>query len=132
MEPRSSSNGQLRTTRFTWVCAFSLQDNRSFPPRPRLSRPNNSDELTFGDTHMRLWLLVIGLWLALAPGCAAQEWVSALLRSMTDGGPLPSEKVFYDTVNEDDFNRLSADTVREFLPLARTLLKDSRPEARRY
>jgi len=51
---------------------------------------------------------------------------------MTDGGPLPSEKVFYDTVNEDDFNRLSADTVREFLPLARTLLKDSRPEARRY
>jgi len=45
---------------------------------------------------------------------------------------MPTEKVFYETVDEDYVNQLSTDSVRDFLPLAGRLLQDSRPEARKY
>jgi len=51
---------------------------------------------------------------------------------MSDGGPLPSEQQFYGMVHEDYVNRLPLDSVKEFLPLARKLLQDTRPEARKY
>ena len=81
---------------------------------------------------MKLWLLVSGLCLTMFPGWGAEERISVLLRSMVDGGPVPTEKVFYETIGEDYINQLSADSITELLPLARTLLHDSRPEARRY
>src|SRR5437868_2021432 len=80
---------------------------------------------------MKLWLLIVGICLTTAPGCAQQERIGSMLRHVADGGPVPTEKVFYDTVNEDYVNQLSPDRVREFLPLAGKLLQDPRPEARK-
>jgi hypothetical protein len=81
---------------------------------------------------MRLCSLVFSLGLATAPCWAAEARISSLLRSMIDGGSMPTEKVFYETVDEDYVNQLSTDSVRDFLPLAGKLLQESRPEARKY
>jgi len=70
--------------------------------------------------------------LAAVPTWAAEERISGLLRSMTVGGPLPAENAFHEAVDEDYVNQLSPDSVKEFLPLARALLQDPRPEARKY
>jgi hypothetical protein len=80
----------------------------------------------------KLGLTVVCVSLTVAPRLAADERISALLRSMLDHGEVPAENVFYDTINEDYIRGLSADSVREFLPLARTALRDSRPAAQRY
>jgi hypothetical protein len=81
---------------------------------------------------VKLGLLIV--FMAMVPGyqAAAEERVSPLLRSMLDGGTLPTEKVFFDIVNDNYISQLSADNINEFLPLARTLLQNSRPEARKY
>jgi HEAT repeat protein len=76
--------------------------------------------------------LVAWFSLMAIPSWAAEERISTLLRSLLAGGTVPSENVFYDAINEDYVRGLSADGVRDFLPLARTVLRDSRPEARRY
>ncbi len=81
---------------------------------------------------MKLWLLVVGISLTTAQGCASEERIRALLRSMADGGPVPTEKVFYATVDADYIGQLSPDSVKAFLPLAQKLLQDPRPEARNY
>jgi HEAT repeat protein len=81
---------------------------------------------------MKVRPLFVGVLLIAAQGWAAEERISPLLRSIADGGPVPVEKAFYDTVNESYVNQLSPDAVKEFLPLARKLLVDPRPEARRY
>lgn len=70
--------------------------------------------------------------LAAVPVWAAEERISGLLRQMTAGGPVPSEKVFFEVIDEDYVNQLSSDSMREFLPLAGKLLGDSRTEARKY
>lgn len=80
---------------------------------------------------MRIWSLVTALCFAAAPGWA-EERISGLLRSMADGGPVPTEKVFYVAVDDDYVNLLSPDSVKDFLPLAGKLLGDSRPEVRKY
>jgi hypothetical protein len=79
----------------------------------------------------KLGLAAFCVSLAVVPCLAAEERISALLRSMLDRGEVPAENVFYDAINEDYVRGLSADSVKEFLPLARTLLRDSRAEARR-
>lgn len=73
-------------------------------------------------------------FVAAVPGCraATEERISHMLRSTLDGGPLPAEKVFYDTINDDYVRQLSPESVKAILPLARTMLQDSRPEARKY
>jgi hypothetical protein len=81
---------------------------------------------------MKPLLFLVGICLTMTPGCAQQERISSLLRSMADGGPVPTEKAFYETVNEDYVNQLSQDRVREFLAPAGRLLQDPRPEARKY
>jgi HEAT repeat protein len=81
---------------------------------------------------MRLWLLFSVFCLAAVPGQAAEERVSALLRTLVNGGSLPTEEAFRAAVDEQYVNQLSADEVKQFLPLARALLQDSRPEARRF
>jgi HEAT repeat protein len=88
--------------------------------------------LSDGGLQMKLWLLVVGLCLTIAPGCASEERISVLLRSMVDGGPVPTEKAFYDTLDEEYVNQLSPEGVSEFLPWAAKLLADSRPDAQRY
>jgi hypothetical protein len=69
--------------------------------------------------------------MAVVGGCSEHR-ISGLLRAIADGGPLPTEGVFYETVNEDYIDKLSADEVKDFLPLAQKLLTDPRPDARRY
>jgi hypothetical protein len=80
---------------------------------------------------MRVRVLVIGMCIAVIAACSERE-VSGLLRSMADGGPLPTENQFYGTVDEDYISRLSEDEVKDFLPLAQKLLSDPRPDARKY
>jgi hypothetical protein len=80
----------------------------------------------------KLGLTVFCVSLAVVPRLAAEERITALLRSMLDHGEVPAENVFYNTIDEDYVRGLSADSVREFLPLARSALRDSQPEARRY
>jgi HEAT repeat protein len=81
---------------------------------------------------MKLGLIVACVSLIAVPSLAIEERIRALLRSMADGGAVPTDKVFYDSFDEDYVRGLSAESVREFLPLVRTVLQDSRPEARRY
>ncbi|MFN0166671.1 MAG: HEAT repeat domain-containing protein [Bryobacteraceae bacterium] len=44
---------------------------------------------------------------------------------------MPSDKVFYELINEDYVSRLSQDGVKDFLSLAQKLLHDPRPDARK-
>jgi len=83
---------------------------------------------------MTLWkvvLPVVLVGLAAARCHAADERISVLLRSILSGGPVPTSEAFSEVVNEDYVRGLSQDSVKQFLPLARTLLHDPRPEARR-
>ena len=69
--------------------------------------------------------------LFIVAGCASEDRISAFLRPMANGGPILPESEFERVVNEDYINQLPRDSVREFLPLAQTLLHDQRPEARK-
>jgi len=66
------------------------------------------------------------------PNLAAEERISAMLRPMLNGGSVPTEATFYDSVSADYVQNAPPDAIKEFLPLARAALRDPRPEVRRY
>ncbi|MGC4054425.1 MAG: hypothetical protein QM757_35540 [Paludibaculum sp.] len=82
--------------------------------------------------QMKLRLALVGLLLITVPCCAQRERISSMLKSMENGGPVPSENVFWETVDSEYVNQLSTDRVSEFLRPAGRLLRDARPDARRY
>lgn len=81
---------------------------------------------------MKTRLVLVGLFLVMIPCCAQRERISSMLHSMENGGPVPSEKVFWETVDEEYVKKLPPDRVRAFLLPAGRLLRDPRPEARKY
>ena len=80
---------------------------------------------------MRLSWVVVLLCLATAPSCAAEERIRASLRTIAEGGSVPSDKVFYEVINEEYVSLLSPDSVKDFLPWAQKLLLDPRQDARK-
>jgi hypothetical protein len=83
-----------------------------------------------GELKMKSMFLIVSICLTSTLGCSSDERISALLRATANGGPVPSEKMFDETVTEDYVRNLSPDGVKEFLPLAAKLLSDPRLEAR--
>ncbi|MBN9662162.1 MAG: hypothetical protein J0H49_28455 [Acidobacteria bacterium] len=81
---------------------------------------------------MKLGLFLVGLMAVTIPCCAQRERISSMLNSMEHGGPVPSEKVFRATVDENYVKSLPSDLVEQFLRPAGRLLSDPRPEARQY
>ncbi len=79
--------------------------------------------------NKRLWYAVVLLCSATAQSCVAQEPIRASLRTIAEGGSVPSEEAFSKVLNEDYVNHLSPDSVRDFLPWAQKLLEDPRPGA---
>lgn len=80
---------------------------------------------------MRAWLVCLSIFLTTICGKAAEEGIGALLRSMVDGGPVPTEETFFRVASEDSLGQLSDADVKEILPLAQRLLRDSRADARK-
>jgi HEAT repeat protein len=80
---------------------------------------------------MKLRLLSLGILLTAISAGASEEMIGALLRSMADGRPVPTDEVFFRTANEDSLSQLSVDDIKNLLPMAKKLLEDPRPEARR-
>jgi len=81
---------------------------------------------------MRIIGLLVALLFSEALGWTAEERIIGLLRPMTEGGSIPSDKEFWETLNDDYVNSLSQDSVREVLQFAGKLLNGPRPEATRY
>lgn len=79
---------------------------------------------------MKSMFLIVSICLTSTLGFASDERVSALIRATANGGPVPSEKMFDETVTEDYVRNISPEGVKEFLPLAAKLLSDPRLEAR--
>jgi hypothetical protein len=79
------------------------------------------------------WVMV--LLLAAVPCWSQNNAVRELLQSLLSGGPqgtLPSQEVFFSTVNENTLGALSPGELATVLPLARQCLQSPRPEVRQY